>query len=169
MGGHAPVKMEALCRNLANRGLKDVSSYRQSGNLMFISSSTDGAEIGRTVKDALERMTGTTADVFLRSMEGMEDLVTSDPFKGGLDEGDRGFATFMSARPADVPSMPVRFLDGISMIGLIDDVALTVVRKDVFSGPVNDQLERMFGVRATTRNWSTVIGLVKKATVSKAK
>jgi hypothetical protein len=65
--------------------------------------------------------------------------------------------------------MPVRFLDGISMIGLIDDVALTVVRKDVFSGPVNDQVERMFGVRATTRNWSTVIGLVKKATASKAK
>jgi uncharacterized protein (DUF1697 family) len=169
VGGHSPVKMEDLCRNLANRGLKDISSYRQSGNLAFGSSVTDEAAIGRTVKDTLEQMTGAAADIFLRRMEAMEELVTSDPFKGVLSEGDRGFATFMSARLANAPSSPVSFQEGISMIGLIDDVALTVVRKDVFSGPVNDQVENAFGVRATTRNWSTVTGLVKKTTVPRSK
>jgi uncharacterized protein (DUF1697 family) len=169
VGGHGPVKMEDLCRNLENNGLKDVSSYRQSGNLAFGSSETDEAAIGRTVKETLEQMTGAAADIFLRRMEAMEELVISDPFKGVLSEGDRGFATFMSARPVDVPSSPVLFQEGISMIGLVEDVALTIVSKDVFSGPVNDRVEYAFGVRATTRNWSTVKGLVKKTTVPRSK
>jgi uncharacterized protein (DUF1697 family) len=38
-----------------------------------------------------------------------------------------------------------------------------VVLKDVGSGPVNDLLETRFEVRATTRNWSTVKGLVERA------
>jgi hypothetical protein len=73
----------------------------------------------------------------------------------------------MSAKPANVPPMPVRFQDSISMIGLMDDVALTVVRRDVFSGPVNDLVEKAFGGRATTRNWSTVIGLDERTADSK--
>jgi uncharacterized protein (DUF1697 family) len=71
VGVHTSLKMAALCRNLANGGLKDVTSYRQSGNLTFSSSAPDEVSIGRTVTGTLEQMTGTEPDVFLRRMEEM--------------------------------------------------------------------------------------------------
>ena len=49
------------------------------------------------------------------------------------------------------------------MIGLIDSIVFSVVTKDAGSGPLNDLVERRFGVRGTTRNWNTVKGLVAKA------
>lgn len=52
--------------------------------------------------------------------------------------------------------------EGIVMIGILDDIVLSIVRKDVGSRPLNDLLEKKLGVIATTRNWSTVTGLVEK-------
>jgi uncharacterized protein (DUF1697 family) len=107
-------------------------------------------------------LTGLDVEIFLATMERISRLVTAAPFEGKLSDGDRGFVTFMSKAPTTVPDMPFLLEDGIIMIGLIDHMALSIVRKDVGSGPSNDMIERRFGVRATTRNWSTVKGLVEK-------
>jgi hypothetical protein len=58
-------------------------------------------------------------------------------------------AAFITARPNNIPTMPVTSQNRIILIGLIDDVVLTVVRRNMSSGPLNDLVERMFGVRAT--------------------
>ena len=163
VGGHAVFKMDVLVRNLEKAGLHKVSSYRQSGNIIFDSDIDDLETLKIKVSDRLGALTGVKSDVFLFSCERMRSYIQRDPFHGKLNEGDRAFATFMSNSPASVPRTPLPLEEGISLIGVVEDVAFSVVLKDVGSGPVNDLLERKFGVRATTRNWSTVIGLVEKA------
>jgi uncharacterized protein (DUF1697 family) len=163
VGGHAVIKMEDIVLSLEKAGLGNVSSYRQSGNVIFSSTITDMEAIGRMIRDPLERLTGSKIDIFTFTIERLGSLVGSDPFEGQLTEGDRTFATFMSEKPSNIPSMPVLFQNGIGMIGLTENIAFSVVSKDAGSGPVNDLVERRFKVRATTRNWSTVKGIVAKA------
>jgi uncharacterized protein (DUF1697 family) len=163
VGGHTAINMEELRRRLEKADLEDVSSYRQSGNIIFSSPVNDEEALGQVIIDRLEQLTGSKVEIYLFMMERIRSLVGLDPFEGHLSEGDRAFATFMSTEPSNVPAMPVLLRNGISMIGLAEYVAFSVVRKGVGSGPLNDLLERRFGVRATTRNWSTVKGLVAKA------
>jgi uncharacterized protein (DUF1697 family) len=161
VGGRS-VKMGEVTRTLAQNGLESVSSFRQSGNLVISSSITDIGEIGLRVKEQLDRLTGLAVEIFPVPMEKLSRLVDAAPFEGRLSEGDRGFVTFMSSTPSVSPKMPLTLDNGIILIGLDQNMALSIVRKEVGSGPSNDLIERRFGVRATTRNWTTVKGLVER-------
>jgi len=162
VGGHTVLKMDVLVQGLEKEGLVNVSSYRQSGNIIFDSDICSDETMKEMISDQLEQLAART-DVFLFRYDKMRSLIGFDPFHGHIMEGDRAFATFLSKVPAEVPKMLLPLQDGISLIGVIEDIALTVVLKDVGSGPVNDLLETRFEVRATTRNWSTVKGLVERA------
>lgn len=161
VGGRS-VRMDDIASGLAKAGFENVSIFRQSGNLVLSSSIQDEGEIDRIIAEEMERLTGLNVEIFLVPMERLARLVDAAPFDGLLSDGDRGFATFLSARPTTVPEMPFIIYKGIIMIGLKDAVVLSIVRKDEGSGPANDLIERTYGVRATTRNWSTVKGLVEK-------
>ena len=163
VGGHAVFKMDVLVRSLEKAGLFNVNSYRQSGNVVFDSHIANDEMIEGIILEQLKLLSGVRTDVFLFRFEKMRSLVADDPFKGHLMEGDRAFATLLSRGPDEVPDIPLPLQEGISLIDVIGDIALSVVRKDVGSGPVNDLLETRFGVTATTRNWSTVKGLIKRS------
>ncbi len=163
VGGFSLIKMGGLVHCLEKVGLKNVSSYRQSGNVIFSSSDIDVGSIGRLISEQLEQTNESKADVFIFTLDQIRFLVDNDPFINLRSEGDRAFATFMSEKPSNIPPMPLSLQTGISMIGLIDSIVFSVVTKDAGSGPLNDLVERRFGVRGTTRNWNTVKGLVAKA------
>ena len=163
VGGSSVVRMDDLERRLGDAGLKNVSSYRQSGNLIFSSRISEKASLEGLISDQLEHLTGRRAGVYVHTLDKMRELVRSDPFKDLLNEGDRGFATFMSRHPSEMPSLPSTLQGGIILIGIVENISLTIVRKDVGSGPVNELLQKLFAVVATTRNWSSVSGLVERA------
>ena len=163
VGGSSVVRMDDLEKLLHDAGLKDVSSYRQSGNLIFSSRISEKASLEGLISDQLEHLTGRRAGVYVHPLDKIREFVDSDPFKDLLNEGDRGFATFMSRHPREMPSLPSTLQGGIILIEVVENISLTVVRKDVGSGPVNDLLEKLFAVEATTRNWTSVRGLVEKA------
>jgi uncharacterized protein (DUF1697 family) len=163
VGGRSVVRMDDLVQRLHDAGLEDVSSYRQSGNLILSSRIFEKASIAGLISDQLEHLTGRRTGVYVHPLDKLRELVKGDPFNDLLNEGDRGFATWMSRAPKDVPPLPATLGDGIILIGVVDNISFTIVRKDVGSGPVNELLERLFGVEATTRNWTSVKGLVGKA------
>jgi uncharacterized protein (DUF1697 family) len=162
VGGRSTVRMNELVENLTRSGLEDVISFRQSGNLILGSSTRDTRAIMQMVTGVLQRLNGIKTEVFVVPMAELALLVDASPFEGQLAEGDRGFATFISPVPRIVPELPTSMQEGIVMIGILDDMVLSIVRKDVGSGPLNDLVEKKLGVIATTRNWSTVTGLVEK-------
>jgi uncharacterized protein (DUF1697 family) len=161
VGGHSMIKMDLLVQDLKVAGLQDVSSYRQSGNLILESAKKDEASTIKTIMEQLEQMTGGRHDVFLLPIERLKEIVDTDPFANHLKEGDRGFATFMSGHPTGIPPLPMMLRPEITLARVVDEIAFSMVEKDVGSGPVNDLVERLFSVKATTRNWSTVISMVK--------
>jgi uncharacterized protein (DUF1697 family) len=161
VGGHTPVKMDQLIEKLKSAGLSEVSSFRQSGNLTFESAGNDPASIKKIVSEQLGQITGAKQEVFLISIEKLRKAVGTDPF-ADLVEGERGFAIFMPGHPEQLPSFPMMLRPGITLIGVIDNIALCTVAKDIGSGPVNDLVGRLFMVKTTTRNWSTVSAMVNK-------
>lgn len=163
VGGRSVIKMGELIRRLEKAGLKGVSSYRQSGNVILSSTVTDAEQIVQMVSDQLEQTTGFRVEIFILTIDRIKIMVDEDPFDGQLSKDDRGFATIISQKPSDSPMIPLSLKPGIVMIGLTDNVVFSLVKKDVGSGPLNNLVERRFGVKGTTRNWTTMKALADKA------
>ncbi len=153
--------MNELVENLTRSGLEDLISFRQSGNLLLGSSTRDARAIMQMVTGILQRLNGIKTEVFVVPMANRRPWWMPLLLKVNLRREIEA-SPHSSPVPRIVPELPTSMQEGIVMIGILDDMVLSIVRKDVGSGPLNDLLEKKLGVIATTRNWSTVTGLVEK-------
>jgi uncharacterized protein (DUF1697 family) len=159
VGGHNMLKMEDLRLHLASLGFDDVSSYRQSGNVIFESSRTQ-ADIESVLGKELRDIVGVAVEVFLRPMARVREIIQilqASPFKVNPDV--KLFVTFLSGLPVRKPELPMRgkdfevvFLDGREAFSIASS------SNGRFGAP-NDFIEARLGVSATTRNWKTVTGI----------
>lgn len=163
VGGHHLIPMNDLCRMFEAAGLKQVTSFIQSGNVLFESGSRNPALLVSRIQHALRTSLGYEVGVMIRTMAEVEDMVNREPFKN-LPAGPdvKWFVTFLAAVPRTMPPMPWKSPEG--------DVEVLEVRdRDVFSlsrlvhgrfGFANPFLEKRLGVAGTTRGWPTVVKVV---------
>jgi uncharacterized protein (DUF1697 family) len=78
VGGNNLIKMPALKACFEELGLRDVTTYIQSGNVVFASPKR-APEIARRLEAALEATFGCRTSIMLRSQKEMEAIVGSAP------------------------------------------------------------------------------------------
>lgn len=162
VGGRNIVPMAELRHLFEELGCGSVSTFIQSGNVIFTTAATDRVALALLLEGALEETFGVSNPVVLRTAEEIGRTAGSHPF--GPDSS-RTHVAFLVREPDP---------DGVRSLEEVDVAPdeFSVVGSDVFlhlpdgvgrarlTGPL---LERRLGVAGTVRNWRTVTRLSELA------
>jgi uncharacterized protein (DUF1697 family) len=162
LGSRNRVAMPDLRELIAAIGGTEITTYVQSGNVVF-KSNEPPARLGPEIERRLEADLGVSAAVLLRSRSQLAKVVADNPF--GRSEPSALHVTFLAEIPARTK---VRALDPERS----KPDEFRCIRQEVYlhcpdgygrSKLSNAYFERQLGVAATTRNWNTVTALAELA------
>lgn len=160
VGGKRKILMadlKSLCMDL---GLRHITTYIQSGNLIFDSEKTS-PELEALLEGAIEEHFGFAVPVIVRNATELRDSVKSNPFYDKDIDIRQLHLTFLKEKPTQ------KCIERL----LSDDYSpekLHLNQKDIFilcsgkyhqSKLTNNFFEKKLQIEATTRNWKTVLKL----------
>jgi uncharacterized protein (DUF1697 family) len=160
LGARNKISMPDLRELFEELGAEDVTTYLQSGNVVFGGSLEPSAIEGR-----IERVLGLEIAVLIRTAAELERLVARNPFTGKAADARQLHVTFLAESPgaARVKQLdPERSPpDEYRVAGR--DVYLYMPNGYGRSKLSNAYFEKKLGVAATSRNWNTVTNLAELA------
>ena len=166
VGGRNRIPMPALRQALEDRGLAEVSTVLQSGNVVFEAAGSEAA-VAEAIRAAITTTFGFDAAVLVRTAAQLAAVAVANPF---LAEGeardpttlhvaflDRTPTAVAAARLDEERSPP----DAFELRGR--EVYLSYPNGSGRSRLTLGYLERLLAVEATARNWRTVLRLAEAA------
>jgi uncharacterized protein (DUF1697 family) len=165
VGGNKPVKMDILKKFLEQSGFLNVKTLLASGNVVFESGETDVEKLVSEMEALLHNKFGFEIPVILRTTKEIQKIVDSDLFKKiQVTPETRLYITFLSEWPKSELTIPYESSDKnfkiLEVVGREVVSVLTVTRDRGTIDGMNI-LEKMFGRKITTRNWNTVLKILK--------
>jgi uncharacterized protein (DUF1697 family) len=164
VGPNRRIAMPALREALASAGFEDVRTYVQSGNVV-LSGVGAPASVGLSVERLVADRFGFDVDVIVRTGDELAEVVARDPLGDVAVDPKRYQVSFLDAEPhPDVIARMEGFAaNGERMVAIGREVyawhPAGVARSKLWARLAGDGL----GVRATTRNWTTVCTLLEMA------
>jgi uncharacterized protein (DUF1697 family) len=164
LGSRNKVSMADLRALFAALGFEDVSTYVQSGNVVFRGRGT-AASATAAIEDRLRGQLALDVRVLVRTGAQLAKLVDANPFAAPDVDPASLHVTFLADKPA---AARVRGLDPARS----EPDEFRVAGRDVYlrcpngygrSKLTNAYFEKGLGVAATTRNWRTVTKLAELA------
>lgn len=149
-------ELKSLCENL---GWKNISTYIQSGNLIF-DSDKENSELENSLEKGITEKFGFNVPVIIRSRNELETSIKNNPFSQDTDISSLHL-TFLKEKPKK------ENINKISDDNYSPD-EFSIQNKDVYifcehkyhkSKLTNNFFEKKLNVMATTRNWKTVLKL----------
>jgi uncharacterized protein (DUF1697 family) len=163
VGGKTMISMPELRSMLASMGLEDVTTYVQSGNVVFGSSSNDADALASEIEERIAETFGLSTAVLIRTPEELSEIASSNPFLGRETVLTKLHVVFLSDPPeaAAVKELdPKRSPpDEFSVRGR--EIYLHLPNGAGRSKLTIDYFEKRLGVRATARNWRTLNKLIE--------
>jgi uncharacterized protein (DUF1697 family) len=166
VGGQKRMPMPELQSLLSDLGLQSVRTYIQSGNAVFASPAADRAVLAELIGNAIAEKFGYATPVFLRTAVDMARVAGENPFLTARSE-DPAFlhVTFLSD-----PLTPETRTSLIAPVGIPDEMAPGLEEIYLFCPQGygrtklnNNFFERKLDQKVTTRNWNTVMTLLRMA------
>lgn len=165
VAGHGRVAMDELRASFGRIGFGDVTTYIQTGNVIFTTPKRSEKALVAAIEAQLAADLGASPAVIVRSVDDLMRIAESSPFaKAGADPGGH-HVTFLTATPA--PSvLSALELPPSGRDELVFDGREVYVHtpdgytRTKYSGTF---LERRLGMPSTTRNWNTVTKLAALA------
>lgn len=161
VAGHGRLAMADVVQSFGKLGHTDISTYIQTGNILFRSSSKSAAKVIAGIEDQLAQDFGSSPAAILRTVAELTQVLASSPFpKQGADPA-RHHVTFLAEAPSKEKlasfSPPASGRDELVIIGR----EVYVHTPDGYGNSKlsGTMLERRLGVVSTTRNWNTVTKL----------
>jgi uncharacterized protein (DUF1697 family) len=167
VGGRNRLAMADLRQLVSTLGFADVSTYLQSGNVVFTGPGTAQAA-GRAIEGRLTEDLGLTVPVVVRTAAQLRRVLAANPFAGDGVDPKSLHTSFLGGRPASARLKELKETGGRS-----GDDRFELIGTEVFllcpgsyadTKVNNTYLERLLGVSATTRNWRTVTALAEMST-----
>jgi uncharacterized protein (DUF1697 family) len=164
LGAKKRVSMPDLRALFTSLGADDVTTYVQSGNVVFKSAEGSEKLVG-VIERRIRRELGLTVKVLLRTKPQLAKVMAGNPFAKRVQDPTKLHVTFLAEKPN--PSR-VRRLDpkhgepdDFRVLGL--EVYLHCPNGYGRSKLTNAYFEQELGVAATTRNWKSVTKLAELA------
>jgi len=141
-------------------GFSSISSYIQSGNVVFDAESTNTLEVSNTISEAIRQNYKFEVPVVIRTAQEISEIYNNNPQITNLDKVDLSklYLTFLK----DEPKTPSKISFGKWQT---KNEKLLISGKNIYlyypegygkSKLTNNILERELAVQATSRNWRTV-------------
>lgn len=156
VGKHQRIKMDELKKVLAKLGFKNLSTYIQSGNVLFDSDEKDEIALGKKIEKLLKDELDFDVATAVRSMDHLRKLLASQPFKGRMrDDFHLHNIIFLTDTPKGTLDLPMwsakKDVEVFGQKGLeVFQVIHLPENRRVNAFPA---LEKALGVPGTARAW----------------
>ena len=160
VGGRNLIRMKDVCQKFEAIGLEKVSSFRASGNILFISELESADVVDRT-KEELRKLVERDAEVFLRTSSQIEEIMKLDPFRERESSSSKLYVTFIPSTIQIDFTLPLYTPHKDVELFLVDNGNLfsqAQRRKGRYGAP-NNFIEKDLQVSATTRKGNTLKGI----------
>ena len=101
VGGNRKVKMDDLKAVHEALGFRDVVPYIQSGNVVFKSDNADPPRLQKQIEDSFETKFGFHAEVIIRTLDELNEIIEKNPFQGQPDKELKWIAVLFLATCPD--------------------------------------------------------------------
>lgn len=166
VSGKKIIKMEDLRKLMESAGYTNVKTYIQSGNVIFESGEKSMDKLARGIELLIEKHYGFDVTVFVTNKKSIEQAIDNNPFVKGREEEPPGFkklyVTFLSEIPSEENMEKLRMAPiGNDLIETVGDILyFNMESKASDSKLSNNLIESKLKLRATTRNWNTILKLL---------
>jgi uncharacterized protein (DUF1697 family) len=160
VSGQKKIKMADLKELYTSLGYRNVVTYIQSGNVIFDADSLDRTKIRDELESTVETHYGFQVPVEIRTGDELEGIIRNCPF-GYVDlkeDGTKVMVTFLSEEPtAEKVSELQKYVKNPEIIVVSGrEVYLNCPDGYGKTKLSNVFIERILGVKATTRNWKSI-------------
>lgn len=162
VGGRV-VKMDELKKICALPGMKNISTYIQSGNLLF-ESTAKKEELRKKLEATLKKKLGYEVIVLLKSEADIEQIIAENPFAKKMKDK----ALYVTMMDQEAKPELIKTLDAykasteeIKFIGT-NAYFLCGAKSYGETKLSNSSIEKKLKVNATTRNWATMNKVIGK-------
>ena len=164
VGGKNMLPMRDLVRISEENGYTGIETYIQSGNIVFDATPAAAARFARTVGAAIAKTHGFEPGIVVRSAEEFKRAADANPFPKA-ESAPKSLHLYFLASTPEKPDLPAlnRIKAGNESFRLIGDIFYLHAPDGVGRSKLAAQAERLIGVAATARNWSTVTRLLEMA------
>ena len=169
VSGHKIIKMELLREVLVNNGLHNVATYIQSGNIIFDSENENAAALEHQISQIIFKQFGFDVPVRITTLQELAQILNENPFvKESAANPTQPYVAFLS----DVPT--THNLQSLQAVNFGKDLFVSknkVLYLWYADSPGNTKLtnaviEGKLKLKATSRNWKTVLQLMTLASRS---
>ena len=161
VGGRSRVPMKELVAAMEGQGFTNVSTYLQTGNILFESDETDPSALAIRLQELIAGQFGTTTPVILRTPEQLGQVSSGHPYLDDEDAPAKLHVMFLDheAGPSDIVELDPDRSPGDRFVVEGQEIYLHYPNGAGRSKLTTDYFERRLGVTATARNWNTVLKL----------
>ncbi|MBE3564544.1 MAG: DUF1697 domain-containing protein [Thermogemmatispora sp.] len=163
VGGHGVVSMPALRTMHEALGLQAVSTYIQTGNVLFTSAEGDVSSLARQIEGRFLQEFGFASRVALRRAADLEETIRANPFLQEAEQApERLVVLFLVATPLPEATTALQRLAAAGP----EQLQLSAHGQELYvwyahgigrSKLTTLALERALGCPATGRNWKTLL------------
>ncbi len=162
VSGQKTIRMPELKALYESLGFTQVTTYLQSGNVVFDCAIPDGSTVASSIEMEIERHFGFNVNVLIRNKDDFRRIIEGNPFVTPRNEdAERLYVTFLSVSPSVVVlknlDMPIDTTDEYFLSG--KEIYLFCPTGYGRTKLSNNFFEKKLKVVATTRNWKTVNAL----------
>jgi uncharacterized protein (DUF1697 family) len=157
--------MDELRASFEALGYTDVTTYIQTGNVLFSAASKSETALASAIEQRLAEDFGDSPAVILRSVAELRRVGASSPYaKSGADKA-RHHVTFLATVPSNAALTALKLTPSGRDELVVDGKEVYVHTPDGYANTkyTGTFLERRLGVVSTTRNWNTVTKLCELA------
>lgn len=166
VGGNNTVKMETLKAIFESMSFTQVYSVLATGNIVFQCTPKDYADIEKKIEKALREKLGHTVLVIVRSIDSIQALIDSNPFKKiPVTAHTRLYVSFIKLPHKSSLKLPYISPDNeLKILSASDTEVCSVLTLSAATKTteVMNIVEKEFGKATTTRNWNTILKFIKK-------
>lgn len=167
VGGHRKLKMEELRAMFTSMEFKNVSTYIQSGNVVFETDETDAAILENSIAQKIKEQFNYQVPVIIRTHADFERVQKNMPYE--KKEGWKRYVTFLSEAPDTAHKKLLESLSSsIEQFSVGDKEIYVQVDKQTNQKPKfsSSFIQQQLNISATNRNFRTVNKILELASSS---
>ena len=166
VGGHKKIKMAELKEHLKTLNFEQVSTYIQSGNIVFNSPNDSIHDLEEQIHEMILEQYGFDVPVIIKTAKELKHVIDHHPY---IDHPsydiDRTYITYLNKAPDPSLIKQLAATDFSPEEYVIDQANIHFYSpKGYGKAKMNNNLfENKLKVKATTRNWKTTLKLLEMA------
>ena len=162
VGGKRMIKMQLLKDLFVTLGYQNITTYIQSGNVVFQTKKADVTKITLDITKAIIKTFGFEVPVIVLEYEALNKIINANKFlKDKIKDNEFFHITFLAEVPTKENVAKINSNDYLPDEFLIFDKAVYLYCPNSYSNSklTNGFFETKLKVNATTRNWKTTLAL----------